>query len=113
MTVLTRATPTTHPAVKTSPLTRALAENRTRITAMMDTGLIATPIANGRTSLIALPMSQTPLERPTIGGGGRNRTHRTGIARPTRFEDEGGHQTPFTSGVGLSVSLASGDRPST
>ena len=32
------------------------------------------------------------------GGGGRNRTHRTGFARPTRFEDEGGHQTPFTSG---------------
>ncbi len=31
------------------------------------------------------------------GGGGRNRTHRTGFARPTRFEDEGGHQTPFTS----------------
>ena len=33
------------------------------------------------------------------GGGGRNRTHRTGIARPTRVEDEGGHQTPFTSGA--------------
>jgi hypothetical protein len=33
------------------------------------------------------------------GGGGRNRTHRTGIARPTRVEDEGGHQTPFTSDV--------------
>ena len=32
-------------------------------------------------------------------GGGRNRTHRTGIARPTRVEDEGGHQTPFTSGL--------------
>ena len=32
-----------------------------------------------------------------IGGGGRNRTHRTGSTRPTRFEDEGGHQTPFTS----------------
>src|SRR5690349_379527 len=31
-------------------------------------------------------------------GGGRNRTHRTGSARPTRFEDEEGHQTPFTSG---------------
>ena len=30
-------------------------------------------------------------------GGGRNRTHRTGSTRPTRFEDEGGHQTPFTS----------------
>src|SRR5215217_7062866 len=33
-------------------------------------------------------------------GGGRNRTHRTGITRPTRFEDEGGHQTPFTSDAG-------------
>ena len=36
-----------------------------------------------------------------MSGGGRNRTHRTGITRPTRFEDEGGHQTPFTSGAGL------------
>ena len=36
-----------------------------------------------------------------IGGGGRNRTHRTGSTRPTRFEDEGGHQTPYTSGFGL------------
>jgi hypothetical protein len=27
-------------------------------------------------------------------GGGRNRTHRTGITRPTRFEDEGAHQAP-------------------
>ena len=35
--------------------------------------------------------------RRWLGGGGRNRTHRTGFARPTRFEDEGGHQTPFTS----------------
>jgi hypothetical protein len=31
------------------------------------------------------------------GGGGRNRTHPTRITRRTRFEDEGGHQTPFTS----------------
>jgi hypothetical protein len=31
------------------------------------------------------------------GGGGRNRTHRTGVARPTRVEDEEGHQTLFTS----------------
>ena len=23
------------------------------------------------------------------------------LSRPTRFEDEGGHQTPFTSGIGL------------
>ncbi len=36
-----------------------------------------------------------------MGGGGRNRTHRTGSTRPTRFEDEGGHQTPFTSTVSL------------
>src|SRR5437763_8032154 len=56
MTVATRATPASHPAVKTNPLTRALAESRTRITAMMDNGLVATPIANGMTSLIALPM---------------------------------------------------------
>ena len=49
------------------------------------------------------------------GGGGRNRTHRTGITRPTRFEDEGGHQTPFTS-VALSTTAAWGyhpDRPPT
>jgi len=46
-----------------------------------------------------------------IGGGGRNRTHRTGSTRPTRFEDEGGHQTPFTSGVSLASggSIAPGD----
>ena len=58
MTVLTIATPTTHPRRKTGPFTRARAENSTRITAMIPAGLIATPIANGRTSLIALPMSQ-------------------------------------------------------
>jgi hypothetical protein len=62
---------------------------------------------------MALPISACSSHDRLIGGGGRNRTHRTGITRPTRFEDEGGHQTPFTSGVGLSVSLASGDRPST
>ena len=31
---------------------------------------------------------------PETSGGGRNRTHRTGITRPTRFEDEGAHQAP-------------------
>jgi hypothetical protein len=31
---------------------------------------------------------------PFASGGGRNRTHRTGITRPTRFEDEGAHQAP-------------------
>jgi hypothetical protein len=80
---------------------------------MIGTGLMATPIANGRTSLMALPISACSSHDRLIGGGGRNRTHRTGIARPTRFEDEGGHQTPFTSGAGLSVSLPSGQRPST
>ena len=59
MTVLKIATPTTHPRRKTGPFTRARAENSTRITAMTPAGLIATPIANGRTSLIALPMSHS------------------------------------------------------
>src|SRR5256884_7438286 len=88
----------------TGPLTRARGENRTRITGMIATGLIATPIANGRASPMALPMVVCSL-RFRFRGGGRNRTHRTGITRPTRFEDEGGHQTPFTSGRG-STSLA-------
>src|SRR4030088_603483 len=99
------ATPTIQPSANSGPLTRARAEKRTRITAMIGTGLIATPIANGRTSLMALPISACPSHDRLIGGGGRNRTHRTGITRPTRFEDEGGHQTPFTSGRG-SISLA-------
>ncbi len=30
-----------------------------------------------------------------------------GMTRPTRFEDEGGHQTPFTSGVRSTTRLSS------
>lgn len=49
--------------------------------------------------------------RQTPGrGGGRNRTHRTGITRPTRFEDEGGHQTPFTSRCSSQGPCSSRDR---
>src|SRR5215471_17820173 len=112
MAVPTIETPTTHPRVKTMLLTRARAENSTTMIATIAIGLIATTTANGRTSLIALPISYLPYS-PLVGGGGRNRTHRTGFARPTRFEDEGGHQTPFTSGAGLSASLPSEERPST
>ena len=50
---LTAATPTNQPPRNAGPLTLARAENRTRMTAMIGIGLMATPIANGRTSLIA------------------------------------------------------------
>src|SRR5262249_42683997 len=53
---------------------------------------------------------------PLLSTGGRRWQESNppdGFARPTRFEDEGGHQTPFTSGAGLSASLPSEERPST
>ena len=52
---LTTATPSTQPARKAGPLTRARAENSTRITAMMGSGLMATPMAYGSTTPIASP----------------------------------------------------------
>jgi len=45
--------PATHPIRKTGPFTRARAEKRMRMTAMIGIGTIATPIANGSTSAIA------------------------------------------------------------
>ena len=51
--MLTAATPTSHPARKAGPLTFARAEKSTRMTAMIGSGLMATPMANGSTSLIA------------------------------------------------------------
>jgi hypothetical protein len=56
----------------------------------------------GSPSLGSLPISGTysKVLEPNCkclwgsSGGGRNRTHRTGITRPTRFEDEGAHQAP-------------------
>src|SRR5215204_5068649 len=54
--LLTMAMPRTQPARNARLFTRALAENSTRITAMMGTGLMAAPMANGSTSLMAAPM---------------------------------------------------------
>ena len=51
--MLTAATPTSHPARKADPFTFARAEKSTRMTAMIGSGLMATPMANGSTSLIA------------------------------------------------------------
>src|SRR5215813_2000996 len=88
MTVPTIETPTTHPRVKTMLLTRARAENSTTMIATIAIGLIATTTANGRTSLIALPISYLPYS-PLVGGGGRNRTHRTGSPVPLVLKTRG------------------------
>jgi hypothetical protein len=45
--------PPDHPARKASPFTLARGVNNTRMTAMIGTGLMAIPIANGSTWLIA------------------------------------------------------------
>ncbi len=50
--MLTAARATTQPTRKAGPFTRARCENSIRITAMIGTGLIATPMANVRISLI-------------------------------------------------------------
>ena len=50
---LTRTSPITHPAAKAGPLERARGVPSIRITAMIGTGLNATPIADGRRSPIA------------------------------------------------------------
>src|SRR5580704_8361003 len=55
-TVLTAATASTQPTRKASPFTLARREKSIRITAMIGTGLMATPMANVRTSLIPCPM---------------------------------------------------------
>ena len=65
-TPLTSASAHTQPARNMGPFTRALCENSIRITAMIGTGLIATPIANVRTALIPCPISSPP--RPTASG---------------------------------------------
>ena len=57
-TVLTIPSASTQPSRKIGPLTFARLENSIRITAMIGTGLIATPIAV-RTSLIPLPTAPT------------------------------------------------------
>ena len=51
-TVLTAARPITHPARNDGPFALARSENRIRMMAMIGTGLMAMPTANGRTSLI-------------------------------------------------------------
>lgn len=49
------------PAKDAGPFTLARLENSIRIIAMIGIGTIATPTANGRTSLIAWPTSYTPV----------------------------------------------------
>ena len=48
----TTASPATHPSRNDNPFTVARFENRMRTIAMIGIGLMAMPIANGRTSLI-------------------------------------------------------------
>ena len=62
---LTTASAMTQPARNIGPFTVARPENSIKITAMIGTGLIATPIANVSTSLIPCAMP-----RPSRGGGG-------------------------------------------
>ena len=53
---LTTASATTQPSRNISPLTRARCENSISVTAMIGTGLIATPTANVKIALIPWPM---------------------------------------------------------
>lgn len=57
---LTIAKASTQPSRNSGPFTRARWENSIRITAMIGTGLIATPTANVRTSLIPCPTVHAP-----------------------------------------------------
>ena len=50
---LTMTSPSTHPTAKAGPFERAFGVPRIRITAMIGTGLSATPIADGSRSPIA------------------------------------------------------------
>ena len=50
------ASATTQPTRNTGPFTRARWENSIKVTAMIGTGLIATPTANVRISLIPSPI---------------------------------------------------------
>ena len=52
----TVAIPATQPPRNAGPFCRASAENSMRMTAMMGTGLMAIPIANGRTSPMTWPI---------------------------------------------------------
>jgi hypothetical protein len=54
---LTTTRPTIHPRPKAGPVVRARGVPSIRITAMIGTGLSATPIGSGRTSPIARPTS--------------------------------------------------------
>ena len=54
---LTTTSPTTHPTANAAPFDRARGVASIRITAMIGTGLRATPIADGRRSPIACPIS--------------------------------------------------------
>ena len=53
---LTAPSASTQPSRNIGPFTRARAENSIRITAMIGTGLIATPTAKVSTSLMPWPM---------------------------------------------------------
>ena len=60
--------PAIQPMMKAGPLTRACSVTSIRITAMIGTGLIATPTAKGRTWPIASPMDHPVIERrPAVG----------------------------------------------
>src|SRR6266496_3831300 len=107
------ATQTIQPSANTGPFTRARVENRTRITAMIGTGLIATPIANGRTSLIALPMVVlAPFVPGSAEVAGIEPTGR-GSPVPLVLKTRGATRPRSPPGAGLPVSLPSGQRPST
>jgi hypothetical protein len=54
-TSLTNASAIAHPSMNGGPFTRARCEKRIRITAIIGTGLIATPTAKLRTSLMPRP----------------------------------------------------------
>src|SRR5262249_38674195 len=70
---------TTYPTRKSGPLTRARLENRIRITEMMAAGLIATPTANVKTSLIPDPIASPS---PRGEGGLKRGRPRPGPAGP-------------------------------
>ena len=69
---LTTARATAHPMRNIGPFTLARLEKSIRITAMIGTGLMATPMANGSTSAIpmvmALIVASSAGERITPGG---------------------------------------------
>ncbi len=66
-TPLTTARATAQPMRNIGPFTLARLENSIRITAMIGTGLMATPMANGSTSAIPMVMSSSSGHRRVSG----------------------------------------------